>query len=233
MTVVTIRSVTLLVLDNALDHDFYRPVEHWAAAAGFRPDSVRVPAGEPLPDPDRYTHVIVSGSEDTIIARPDWAEHEARWLAEAVAAGAAVLGSCWGHQLLAVALAGPRAVRRSASPEFGWLEISVREPAGLMPEGAFSAFVSHFDEVVPGCHPEMRVLASTPTCAVQAVHWGDRPAWGVQSHPEVDPDTGRGFLQGACERWPELAGMFRQGLDGPVADSGSVAGMVERFLAAG
>ena len=25
----------LLVLDNALDHDFYRPVEHWARAAGF------------------------------------------------------------------------------------------------------------------------------------------------------------------------------------------------------
>jgi len=39
----------LLVVDNALDHDLYRPVEHWQNMVGFEPDSIYVPGGALTP----------------------------------------------------------------------------------------------------------------------------------------------------------------------------------------
>lgn len=223
--------MTLLVLDNALDHGFYRPVEHWAQLAGFEPESVHVAGGEPLPAPGAHSHVIVSGSEDTITKRPPWAEAEATWLAAAVDHGARVLGSCWGHQLVAVALAGPGAVRRAATPEIGWLTVKVHQGGGLFEPGPTDMFCSHFDEVVPGCHPDLRVLAESPGCAVQAMRFGELAVWGIQAHPEVDPDTGRAFLQGGMERWPAHRDRFTRALEGPVRDSRIGTTLVRRFLA--
>lgn len=223
----------LLVVDNALDHGFYRPLDHWTRAAGFAPVSVHPPGGQPLPDPDAHSHVIVSGSEARITELDTWAVEEARWLAAAVAAGTAVLGSCWGHQLIAVALAGEAAVRASPSPEFGWAEIAVADRGGLLPAGPLAAFVSHFDEVVPGCHPALRPLARSAGCAVQVMRWGEAAVWGVQAHPEVDPATGRAFLTGACALWPQHAARFERGLAGPVKDTRWAGELVARFLRAG
>ena len=79
-------------------------------------------------------------------------------LAAAIREGARVLGSCWGHQLIAVALVGPQAVRRSPTPEIGWRSIEVVDDDGLLPPGAFDSFCAHLDEVVPGCHPDIQVL---------------------------------------------------------------------------
>ena len=222
--------MTLLVLDNALDHGFYRPVAHWARLAGFALESVHVAGGDPLPAPGMHSHVIVTGSEDTITRRPAWAEAEAGWLAEAIHLGVRVLGSCWGHQLVAVAMAGPQAVRRSATPELGWLTVTVHEGGGLLEPGPADVFCSHFDEVVPGCHPDLRVLADSPGCAVQAMRFGELPVWGIQAHPEVDPDTGRAFLQGGMDRWPAHRARFEQAIEGPVRDSRIGTTLVRRFL---
>ncbi|MBN2493974.1 MAG: type 1 glutamine amidotransferase [Deltaproteobacteria bacterium] len=222
----------LLVVDNALDHGFYRPLEHWAAAAGgsgLQLDSVHPPSGEHLPRAGLHSHVILTGCEGSIVKRPAWAEREASWVAECVRAGCRVLGSCWGHQLIAVALAGPASVRRCARPEFGWLRIEVADGGGLLEEG-FSAFVSHFDEVIPGCSEALRVLASTADCAVHAFRWADLPVWGIQAHPEVGVADGRAFLAGALERWPEHAALSERGLAAEPADSRIAPALVDRFL---
>ena len=116
------------------------------------------------------------------------------------------------------------------APEFGWVEVLVSRDGGLLSPGPFFTFTSHFEEVVEGCHPDLQVLAATPTCAVQAARWGDRPVWGLQPHPEIAPDPGREFLQEAAERWPESAHLFRSALDGPVRDSGAGKLIVRRFL---
>lgn len=221
----------LLVIDNALDHDLYRPVEHWAAMVGFSPDSIHAPAGEDLPDVDGYSHVIVTGCEGSILDLPPWAKNEAEWLKGAIDCGTAVLGSCWGHQLIAVSLAGLGSVRRAASPEFGWIDIAVSEDGGILPSGSFQSFTAHFDEVIDGCHREMRVLATTPGCAVQAFRWGKRPVWGIQAHPEIDPVSGTEFLRKAFDSWPESAEVFRSALAGPVRDSGNGKSIGTRFLA--
>jgi GMP synthase-like glutamine amidotransferase len=221
---------SLLVVDNALDHELYRPVDHWTEMAGFVPDSVHVPSGGRLPEPDRYTHIILTGCEGSINDMPSWARDEAAWLREAVDAGAAVLGSCWGHQLIAVAFAGMEAVRRAAAPEFGWVEVDIVDEGGLFPYKSLQTFTSHFDEVVPNCHPDMKLLATNPHCEVQAARWGDRPVWGIQPHPEISPDTGREFLARAVDKWPDSAQQLRAALDAPVLDSGAGKPITGHFL---
>jgi GMP synthase-like glutamine amidotransferase len=222
----------LLVIDNALDHDLYRPVDHWAAMVGFSPDSIHAPVGESLPNVDAYTHVIVTGCEGSILDLPPWAKDEANWVREAINGGTAVLGSCWGHQLIAVSLAGLGSVRRAAKPEFGWIDVPIADDGGLFPTASFQTFTAHFDEVVMDCHPEMRVLATTPGCAVQAAQWGDRPVWGIQAHPEINSDSGTAFLKKALDSWPESAEVLRSALAGPVLDSGTGKPIAKRFLAA-
>lgn len=220
----------LLVVDNALDHQMYRPLEHWAQMVGSTPDSVYPPGGGSLPDVDRYSHVIITGCEGSITEMPDWAKEEAVWLNEVIAAGAAVLGSCWGHQLIAVTIAGPNSVRQAAEPEFGWVEIPVFDNGDLLPIGSLETFTSHFDEVAADCHPDLRVLAGTPACAVQAARWGDKPVWGIQPHPEISPQQGAEFLTLAAEKWPDSAEQMRSALARPVRDSGAGEPIVKRFL---
>ncbi len=222
---------SVLVLDNALDHDFYRPVEHWTGLLGFEPESARVPEAARLPDPGRHRHVIVTGSEDTITALPPWAQEEAAWIRRAAAKGARILGSCWGHQLIAVALAGPESVRRSPHPEIGWFRIEVIDDDGLLPKGSFDTFCSHFDEVVPDCHPDLKILARTPACPVHAFRFGHLPVWGVQAHPEVDFEVGEEFLKGGMHRWPEHTALFEAALKSPVRDSRIGRDLVRNFLA--
>lgn len=220
----------LLVIDNALDHALYRPVEHWAAMVGFLPDSIYAPAGECLPDVDSYSHIIVTGCEGSILDLPAWAKDEADWVRGAIESGKAVLGSCWGHQLIGVSLAGMGAVRRADKPEFGWIEVPIVDDGELFPAAAMHTFTAHFDEVVPDCHPELKVLATTDGCAVQAARWGNRPVWGIQAHPEVDPDKGMAFLKKAAESWPDSVEVLRSALAGPVRDSGDGKRIAERFL---
>lgn len=220
----------LLVVDNSLDHVLYRPVEHWAQMVGYSPDSVHVPSGENLPEVGRHSHVIITGCEGSITEMPDWAMTESEWLRQVIDRGIAVLGSCWGHQLIAVTLAGPDAVRRAEMAEFGWVAIEVLEDGGLLPTERLKTFTSHFDEVIAGCHPDLRVLASSDSCAVQAARWGDRPVWGIQPHPEINPENGTAFLTKASEQWPESAEQMREALAKPVLDSGAGKPIAQRFL---
>jgi GMP synthase-like glutamine amidotransferase len=92
----------LLILDDALDHQIYQPVEHWKLALGFDPDHIHVPSGEPLPVAGAHTHVILTGSEASILNRASWVDDEIRWVQEAIKQEVRMLGSCWGHQLIAL-----------------------------------------------------------------------------------------------------------------------------------
>lgn len=221
---------TLLVLDNALDHGSYRPAEHWSRVAGRQLEAVWVAGGEALPDPGTHSHVILTGSEASILERAPWAHVEAAWVRQAVASGVRLLGSCWGHQLLAFALGGQECVRRAARPELGWIDVTVAVEGGLLPAGSFAAFALHFDEVVAGSHADLQVLASSPSCAVQALRWGSLPVFGTQSHPEIDPETGRALLAEVARYSPAQASLIRDALAASPRDSGAARPLLEAFL---
>ncbi len=223
----------IAIVDNSIDPSVYRPVEDWSRRldAPWRAFTAREGS---LPDPADFSHLILTGSEASILEREPWADAEAVLVREAVAAGTAVLGSCWGHQLLAYALAGPARVRRAAGPEIGWIAIRLDRTSDLLgPAGSTPfTFSSHFDEVC-GLPDEFEVLASTKDCAVEAFHLRDRAVWGLQCHPEIDIDTGLRFCRDLLARGFRGGQAFREALALTPRDSGLIGRIVRTFLAAG
>jgi GMP synthase-like glutamine amidotransferase/Flp pilus assembly protein TadD len=227
----------VLILDGSIFPDIYGPAGEWRALLGDVPsDAVHVAAGEAVPDLGPYTHLILTGSEASITRPEPWYEVEAEAVRAAAAAGKAVLGSCFGHQLLARALSGPACVRASATPEVGWIAVEVAghgddELLAGLPR-RFHVFAAHFDEVcdLPG---PWRVLASSDRCAVQAMRYGQAPVWGLQAHPEIPPDHAEVLLRGFLERAPDKARIVLPALEQTPRDDGLAEAIVRRFLAAG
>ena len=141
-------------------------------------------AGDPVfdvtfPDASGYDVVVPLGAR--------WAVYDERlsgsWVADeidlvrgALAAGAGVLGVCFGGQLLAHALGGE--VSRSPHPEIGWYEVHSDHPT-VVPHGPW--FQWHFDRfsLPPGAVEVARNLGATQAFALGR-------ALGLQFHPEVD-----------------------------------------------
>jgi len=95
------------------------------------------------------------------------------------------LGICWGHQVLAHAW-GAQVIKK---PFIETIEtIRVSQPDRLLAAigNAFYAFESHYEHVVEDKRllDNFEVLASSGSCAVEAIHHKHRPLWGVQFHLE-------------------------------------------------
>lgn len=227
------RTPRIAIVDNSIDPSVYRPVEDWSRRL-YAPWLAFTAREGSLPDPADFSHLILTGSEASILEREPWADAEAVLVREAVAAGTAVLGSCWGHQLLAYALAGPARVRRAAVPEIGWIAIRLDRTSDLLgPAGSTPfTFSSHFDEIC-GLPDEFEVLASTGNCAVEAFHLRGRAVWGLQCHPEIDIDTGLRFCRDLLARGFRGGQAFREALALTPRDSGLIGRIVRTFLASG
>jgi len=98
--------------------------------------------------------------------------------------GPAVLGICYGQQLMARLLGG--VVEKGEKGEFGLALLDLEAPAPLF-DGIGDhkqVWMSHRDTV--RALPEgFRLLAHTNTCAVAAMGSADKRLYGVQFHPEV------------------------------------------------
>jgi len=222
---------TIAIVDNSIDPTIYRPVEHWSRYLDAPWRAFVARRGE-FPRPGAFSHIILTGSESSIVDREPWALAEAEMLREAVVRGAAVLGSCWGHQLLAFALAGEAHVRRAAAPEIGWISIRMGRSSDLLGPAGTTAFTFsiHYDEVCD-LPSGFEVLASSDACSVQAFRFGDNPVWGLQCHPEIDVPTGLQTLRDLVDR--DFKG--REALVAALAqtprDSGLIGRIVRAFLA--
>lgn len=227
------QTAKIAILDNSIKPEMYRPVDHWTSFFDADFESFRAPEHQ-FPDLDQgFTHMIVTGSEASIIHRDDWVPEEMKIVKDAMDRDIPILGSCWGHQLLALIIRGPEAVRRAPVPELGWLTIRINEGQEFFGDtGSFQAFSLHFDEVVdPG--PDFRILASTEDCSIHAFQYRDRPIWGIQSHPEINIENGKSLLEDFGLVKPEIEPLIRKALDGEKRDSCSVVAILERFLSRG
>lgn len=132
-----------------------------------------------FPDPLGYDVIVPLGARWAVYDRRlirGWVAAEIDMVQRALAAGAGVLGICFGGQLLAQALGG--AVERSPRPELGWCAVHSDDP-GLVPAGPW--FQWHFDRLVA---PPGAVEIARNDSATQAFVHGR--AMGLQFHPEVD-----------------------------------------------
>lgn len=177
---------------------------------GIGPDRVRVVnpiLGDSLPDPAEMAGVVLTGAHASVNAGEPWSERTAAWLPGLVAAKVPLLGICYGHQLLARAMGGK--LSRLATPEFGTVAVELTPaaagdplfatlPQRLMVQSTHTDFVAEL--------PSMAIrLAGNAADPNQAYAIGDS-AWGVQFHPEFDPEVVRSYIND----WQDLIGLDQQ-----------------------
>jgi GMP synthase-like glutamine amidotransferase len=144
-----------------------------------------------LPHPDDYDLLVVMGGPMGVGDEADhsWLKPEKGCIADAVAAGRALVGICLGAQLIAEVL-GAR-VYRNPVKEIGWLPVRLTAAgrqaeltASLPPE--LQVFHWHGDtfELPPGAVH----LAESDGCAQQAFLY-DQRVLGLQFHLESTPES--------------------------------------------
>lgn len=144
---------------------------------------------------------IVTGSSRSVTERAPWMLRTEAFLRAVVGDGHAVLGICFGHQIVAQAMGGEVRVNPRGR-EIGSTEIVLEAAAHDDPlfSGVPARFVannSHRDSVV--VLPDgARVLARTSLEPHAAFSLGDRVR-GVQFHPEFDGDVMRGYVRARAE----------------------------------
>ena len=224
------KEVNIAIIDNSIDPSIYTPVAHWSAFLES-PWQAFTAREFQFPDlDDEFTHLILTGSEASILERERWVDEEVELILEAVERNISVLGSCWGHQLLALALAGTAHVQRSECPEIGWFPVTLTEEDTLMgKKGQEFVFSSHFDEVV-GLDESFRVFASSESCPIHAFQWKTNPVWGIQSHPEMSILDAKHYLRENVASHHECLLLYQKALDSTPKDTGVIHTVIKNFF---
>ncbi len=225
------KDIKVAIIDNSMEKDIYNPVDHWSSFLKVEWSSFRAKYSDfPKDVEKRFTHILLTGSEASIMDRPDWVFEEVEFVKKAVSQNIPILGSCYGHQMVALALKGPQCVRRSFTPEIGWIPIEIIKNNDLLsPKGVFYAYSIHFDEVF-GLGDDFDVLASTELCSVHAFQKKSSPVWGIQSHPEISPEQGKTLLKKLIQQERGPVDIYKKALNSVPRDSGIIESIVDTFI---
>ena len=229
----------LLIVDLSVNPAVYQPVEHWRPhieAMGVPVDVCRPPDGDVPEDLAPYSHAILTGSEASILADTEWILRACELTRALEARGVKLLGSCFGHQMLARALSGPAFVRRTPTPEFGWIEMrktggGTQDPLGDALPDRCHVYTSHFDEVFP-LPPGWERVAETADCPYAVIRHTRGRAWGIQPHPEIGVDEGRALQAAYLKTMPERRGVLEAGWHADPRDDRIAPALVRGFLKA-
>jgi GMP synthase (glutamine-hydrolysing) len=155
-----------------------------------------VDTGSHLPEPDRFSGIIVTGSHALVTDHHPWSEQTAEWMVRAVERQIPMLGICYGHQLLAYAMGGEVGDNPNGL-ESGTVELALGRGAegdallGDLPPST-RVQVSHLQSVLR-LPPGARRLASSAMEPNQAFSMGPC-AWGLQFHPEFDTEVVTAYI---------------------------------------
>ncbi len=223
------KNTRLAIIDNSLNHSIYNPVRHWKTCLDRDFDVFKAIEND-FPDIKDFTHIILTGSEASILEREEWVDDEIQIIKEAAEKGVSLLGSCYGHQLLAVALASTRHVRECAHPEIGWIAIEVNGSDDFLGKKRFAyCFSSHLDEVFD-LPEEFLILGSSDHCLIQAFRMRDRPIWGLQIHPEINIFEAQKYLRKRVENKHEPLRLFQEALNSSPQDSDLIHHIIKKFF---
>ena len=151
---------------------------------------------EPLPDLADIDGLYITGSHAMVSDAEPWSEALKPWLRKAMERNLAMLGVCYGHQLMAAALGGVSDYH-PAGRESGTHSVALTEAGrddallGQLPE-RFPAQLTHAQSVLEAPEGAL-VLARNAHDAYQALRYGPRQ-WSVQFHPEFTPEVMRAYL---------------------------------------
>jgi len=221
----------IAIIDNSVDPSIYKPVEHWSTALFEEWVAFRAPEGELPGQTNDFSHVLLTGSEASILNHEKWMADEIEFVRDAFRRNRSILGSCYGHQLLAVALAGRAHVRRCRKPEIGWIPIEILRANSLLGKKRRAwTFSLHYDEVIDLPQPFV-VLASTASCPIQAFGYPNRNVWGLQIHPEINIPAAQALMKALVGLNPESRLLYETALASRPRDSGLILQIINNFLA--
>ena len=190
-------SIRVLIIDNAVHRFLFKPSWHWTThLRGVDTRTVNLPSGRRLPNLEGFTHILLTGSEASILDPKPWFDTEAKLIREAVKREIPILGSCFGHQMLVYALTGPEFLQPSTPPEVGWADVEMTgfDPVFDELPPCWRTFVYHFDEVVDPPPPWIKV-GKTKHCDTHLLRYGGHAVWGVQAHPEISSRKAKFFIR--------------------------------------
>jgi GMP synthase-like glutamine amidotransferase len=227
----------LLIVDMSVNPVIYRPVTHWrphVEALGVPFDVCRPPDGAAPEDLGPYSHAILTGSEASILADTGWVVQACELTRALAERGVTLLGSCFGHQMLGRALSGRAFVRRTPTPEFGWVELrkrdgGTRDPIADALPARCHVYTSHFDEVFPA-PPGWEIVADTAGCACAVMRHAGGRSWGIQPHPEIEIEEGRALQASYLVSMPERREVLAAGWHPEPRDDRIAAAVVKAFL---
>ena len=218
----------LLILDNAVYRDIYHPADHWERFVETDIDVTVVRKDEEIPQINVFSHIIITGSEASIMKPDPWVAPQLDLVREAAALGIPLMGSCHGSQMIALALAGEESVQASKTPEFGWFQMEILEDHTIFEKSRRPvwSFCSHFDEVV-SLPDNFTVLAKSERCGIQIYCLNSKPVFGIQSHPEINPAEGEKLIANFIPLFPVMKDIS---IKRPAQDSGFIKTLMENFL---
>jgi GMP synthase-like glutamine amidotransferase len=168
--------------------DFSRTnISLWAAKKGYRVQQTYVCNRDALPALGDFDWLMVMGGSQHAWDEQGniWLEEEKRFVGEALAAGKPYLGICFGAQILAEALGGELFPNKHR--EIGWHEVSLSRQGqeSFLFKNVPTSFVSfHWHSDHFSLPPHCTRLAFSRATENQAFVSNDRPAAGLQFHPE-------------------------------------------------
>ena len=221
----------ILFLDNSIQNDLYKPLSYWEPVLLFEFDSYRASAGELPDDLDAYSHIFISGSTASVLDNTDWINAEQELIRRAVDRGKVILGSCFGHQIIARALFGNGAVRKRQALDVGWPEIEILADDALLGLAGSKIYghVFHYDDVCRINENEATVIARSKACEILAFKLNGKPVWGIQPHFEMGIVEGLKFIEWANgDGIPDRTSLFDSSENYP-RDSGWIIPLMKAY----
>ncbi|XKE44453.1 glutamine amidotransferase [Halomonas organivorans] len=174
--------------------------------------------------------LVITGSHAMVSDAEPWSEALKPWLREARERDIAMLGVCYGHQLMTAALGGESgyhpAGRETGTREIRLTEAGRRDPLlGTLPD-RLAAQLTHAQSVLVA-PSGARVLAENDHDPYQSLRHGPRQ-WSVQFHPEFTPAVMRAYLAHQRASLAEQ-GQDAEALIAAVASTPHATGLLRRF----
>jgi len=172
----------------------------WLGRQGIRWHVIALDRDEKVPeDPRAFSGVAMMGGPMSANDALPWSEPLIEMLRDAVTADVPVSGHCLGGQILAKALGAH--VRRTATPEIGWGEVTVSDAAGAALFGdrkRFRTFQWHYD--VFGLPQGARRVLTNRFNPEQAYMFGKH--LGFQCHIEMTREMVETWCRSAADELP-------------------------------
>ena len=151
--------------------------------------------------------VLMGGSGDYSCLDPDaWIGRMVGYVRdEVVPSGVPTFASCFGLQVLTLALGG-KMLRDPKNREVGSIDLWLTPAAAQDPLFAplpspFVAQAGHTDRAAE-TPPGAELLAYSERCPVNAFRVAGKPVWATQFHPELDPDAVAKRYMRYMEKYP-------------------------------